>query len=179
MELGFTLVGIYNTANKWPASRGTTDAIWVTNDQYNTRVSLDKAYHLVWNGNAFSASYTDEYLDENNRRMITVVDLSGEFSSNYKTLISFTGTRTMTKQDLFTGGGSDIVEQRLEVHDVPVEVDTNEVIALIHGNAQKYVTSAYWRHTTIDPSTTVTSETGDLDFSDPSTQLTVSFNKVY
>jgi hypothetical protein len=60
-----------------------------------------------------------------------------------------------------------------------MEVNTESLRGMFKGDVQKYVTTAYWRHTTIDASATTTSETGKLDFSDPSTRLTVSFDKVY
>jgi hypothetical protein len=179
MDLDVTLAGIYNTVNKWSATNGTTDAIFVTNDQYDNSISLDPAYQLVWDGNAFSASYTDEYLTPAGYRIVTVVDISGELSSNYKTLITFSGTHTQTHFDLSVGGGSDEFEYRLNLHDVPLEVGSTDLVAFIQGNVQKYVTSAYWRHTTINASTNVTSETGDLDFSDSNTELNVTFRKVY
>jgi len=177
MDLDVVYVGILNDVQKFPTSGGTLDAIYVENTQYEEVNGLDPAYRLQWDGNAFSATYTDVYTSDANKVMTTVVSISGVLSSNYKTLVSFNGSRTFTQSD--PGGYNDITEQRIELQNVPLEKDEDMLSVFLTGNVNKYIVSAYWRQSYITPSSTTTTQTGDLDFSDANTQLNILFNKEY
>lgn len=178
MDLDVAYAGLFNTVSKFPASGGgSTDAIWLLNDEYCEVNSLTEAYRLKWNGSSFSTSYMDVCTTETGNVVTTIVAINGQVSSNYKTLISFTGSRTLRQMD--PQGYGDEVEQAISLKDVPLDKDDDRISATIYGDVSAYIISAYWRHTVTTPSSVTVYETGSLNFSHPSTELNVFLTKEY
>ena len=178
MELDRVYVGIFNTIDRFPATQGSTDAIWVTNDQYDEYMGLNPDYYLDWNGRSFSASYQNVYTAENGYVMTTTIEITGSVSSNYNKLETFTGNRKLVQYNP-DSRSSDEVDQWITVKNVPLEKSADYLDGQINGDLRKYVVNAYWSHTIITSGKTQIAETSNLDLSGSNNELQVSFNKEY